>query len=129
MFKYWTIQEKKNKNVYKRDTLDILRLINNEKKISKRTISKQLGFSIGKVNYILNKLKKSRLVKFNNLKINISFKSTKIKINYLYVLTRKGIEEKIFQTNQFLGRASKEYDELKKELEKIKNEKNIYCRH
>ena len=123
------MQEKKNKNFYKRDTLNILRLINNEKKVSQRTISKQLGYSIGKVNYILKKLKKSGLVKFNNLKINISSKSTKRKINYLYVLTPKGIEEKIFQTKQFLGMASKEYDKLKKELEKIKNEKNIYWRH
>jgi len=112
------MQDKNNKKIYNRETLDVLRLINNEKKVSQRTISKQLGYSIGKVNYILKKLKKKGLLKFNNLKINMSSKSTKRKINYLYVLTPKGIEEKIFQTKQFLERVSKEYDELKKELEK-----------
>ena len=39
-------------------------------------------------------------------------------INYIYVLTPKGIAEKTKLTINFMKRKMKEYDELKKELEK-----------
>lgn len=111
--------QEKNKNSLDKEALDILRLINNQKSVSQRRISRELGFSIGKVNYIIKNLKKKGLVKLNNLKINMTSKSTKRKVNYLYVITPKGIKEKIVQTNNFLKKISREYDELKKELENI----------
>ena len=40
------------------------------------------------------------------------------KINYIYVLTLKGITEKTKLTLNFMKRKIKEYDELKKEIKK-----------
>ena len=44
------------------------------------------------------------------------FKKNKNKINYLYILTPKGINEKTKLTFNFMKRKLNEYDELKKEI-------------
>ena len=43
--------------------LDILRKINDDPKTSQRDLSKNLGISLGKLNYCLNSLKKKRVSK------------------------------------------------------------------
>ena len=53
------------------------------------------------------------------IKIN-NFQKNPNKINYIYVLTPRGITEKTKLTINFMKRKMKEYDELKKELEKNK---------
>ena len=50
-----------------------------------------------------------------------NFEKNPNKINYIYVLTPKGIAEKTKLTINFMKRKMKEYDELKKELRKKKN--------
>jgi hypothetical protein len=50
------------------------------------------------------------------IKIN-NFKKNPKKINYIYVLTPKGITEKTQLTLNFMKIKMKEYDELKKEVE------------
>ena len=91
------------------DHLNILRKINSESK-SQRDLAKELGFSLGKLNYCLKALKKKGLIKIN------SFKKNPSKLNYIYVLTPKGIAAKTKLTMNFMKRKMKEYDELKKEL-------------
>ena len=49
-----------------------------------------------------------------------NFSKNKTKLNYVYILTPKGITEKTKLTIRFMKRKMKEYDELKKE---IKNKK------
>ena len=56
-------------------------------------------------------LRSKGLIKIEN------FKKNPKKINYIYVLTPKGIAEKTKLTVNFMKRKMKEYDELKKELE------------
>ena len=56
-------------------------------------------------------LKKKGLVKITNFKKNPN------KLNYIYILTPKGISEKTKLTINFMKRKMKEYDELKKELD------------
>ena len=73
--------------------------------------------SLGKINYCLRALKNNFLIKINN------FKKNKNKINYLYVLTPKGIMQKTDITIKFMRLKMKEYDELKRELEKEQNRK------
>ena len=51
-----------------------------------------------------------------------NFKNNKNKINYIYILTPKGIAKKSLLTVNFMKRKMKEYEELKNELES-KNEK------
>ena len=51
----------------------------------------------------------------------VSFKKNPNKLNYIYVLTPKGITEKTKLTLNFMKRKMAEYDELKAELKKNKN--------
>ena len=93
------------------DNLDLLRKISKKPKVSQRRLANELGFSLGKLNYCINALKKKGLVKIKN------FKNNKNKINYIYILTPKGIAKKSLLTVNFMKRKMKEYEELKKELE------------
>ena len=74
-------------------------------------MAKNLGFSLGKLNYCLKALKDKGLVKIDNFKKNPN------KINYFYVLTPKGISKKTQLTINFMKRKMREYDELKREVE------------
>ena len=93
------------------DHLNVLRKINSDYK-SQRDLAKELGFSLGKLNYCLKALQKKGLIKIN------SFKKNPNKLNYIYILTPKGIAAKTKLTINFMKRKMKEYDELKKELGK-----------
>ena len=89
---------------------DILRKIQKKPKSTQRELAEELGFSLGKLNYSQKALKNKGLIKIENFKKNPN------KINYIYVLTPKGISEKARLTINFMERKMKEYDELKKEL-------------
>jgi len=92
------------------DYLNLLRKIKSKPQSSQRELAEELGFSLGKLNYCLNALKNKGLIKINNFRKNPN------KINYIYVLTPKGISEKTKLTVNFMRRKMHEYDELKKEL-------------
>ena len=92
------------------DHLNILRKIKNKPESTQRELAKELGFSLGKLNYLLKALKDKGLVKIKNFKKNPN------KINYIYVLTPKGIVEKTNLTLNFMKRKMKEYDELEREM-------------
>tara|TARA_B100001123_G_C15103361_1_gene944472 strand:+ start:52 stop:360 length:309 start_codon:yes stop_codon:yes gene_type:complete len=97
------------------DHFDVLRKINKKSNVTQRELANELGFSLGKLNYCLRALKTKGLIKMRNFEKNPN------KINYIYVLTPKGIAEKTKLTINFMKRKMKEYDELKKELRKKKN--------
>ena len=92
--------------------LDLLRKISSNPNASQRKLASDLGFSLGKLNYCLKALKAKGLIKMRN------FKNNKNKINYIYVLTPKGVSEKTKLTVNFMKKKMEEYDELKKELDK-----------
>ena len=92
------------------DHFNILRKIQQKPKSSQRDLAGELGFSLGKLNYCLKALKNKGFVKVENFKKNPN------KLNYVYVLTPKGITEKTKLTVNFMKRKLKEYDELKKEI-------------
>ena len=94
------------------DYFEILRKINKNPEASQRELAKDIGFSLGKLNYCLKELKKKGLIKINN------FKKNKNKIQHIqYVITPKGITERTRLTINFMKKKMKEYDELKKELD------------
>ena len=64
-----------------------------------------------KLNYCLKALQSKGLIKLEN------FKKNPKKVNYLYILTPKGLAEKTKLTINFMKRKMREYDELKKELD------------
>ena len=93
------------------DHFDVLRRIEKSPESSQRELAENLGFSLGKLNYCLKALQFKGLVKIENFKRNPK------KINYIYVLTPKGISQKTKLTVNFMKRKMREYDELKKEME------------
>jgi len=94
------------------DQFNVLRKISGKPKSTQRELARDLGFSLGKLNYCLKSLKDKGLVKITN------FKKNPDKIRYFYVLTPKGAVEKTKLTINFMKRKMKEYDQLKKELDK-----------
>lgn len=95
--------------------LDILRKINKDPNKTQRKLAFELGMSLGKLNYCLKALRSKGLIKIKNFEKNPN------KLNYLYILTPKGISEKTKLTINFMKLKMKEYDELREE---IKSEKN-----
>lgn len=95
-----------------KDFFEILRKLEKNPILTQREIAKELNFSLGKINYCLQELKKKGLIKISN------FSKSKNKIKYIYVLTPKGIAEKSKITLRFLKEKMKEYEELKKEIKK-----------
>ena len=94
------------------DHFNTLRKIKNKPNSTQRELAEDLGFSLGKLNYCLKALKNKGLVKIKNFNKNPS------KTNYIYILTPKGITEKSKLTINFMKRKMKEYEELKKEINK-----------
>ena len=104
------------------DHFEILRMISKEPEVSQRKLARELGFSLGKLNYCINELHKKGLIKIRN------FHKNKKKINYLYILTPQGISSKTKLTIDFMKKKLIEYDELKAEIDNqdlIKSKKPI----
>lgn len=100
---------KKNKlNQYQ---FELLRTLHNQPQINQREMAVKLNISLGKINYLIDELKKKGLIKVNN------FKKNPKKIKYLYYLTPKGISEKTVATLNFMKIKFNEYEQLKKEIE------------
>jgi len=76
------------------------------------TIAKELAVAIGKVNYIANALIEKGFIKVGN------FYNAKDKKKYKYLLTEKGLEEKIVITKKFIKIKKAEYEKLQAEIEK-----------
>ena len=96
----------------KQDHYDLLRKIKERPASTQRELASELGFSLGKLNYCLKSLKKKGHIKLKN------FQNNKNKINYVYILTPRGLAIKTKLTVNFMKRKMKEYDELVKELKK-----------
>ena len=92
--------------------LNLLRQIASDPNASQRKLANKLGFSLGKLNYCLKSLKMKGMIKIQN------FKKNPKKMNYVYLLTPKGVSEKAKLTVNFMKLKMKEYDQLKKEIEK-----------
>ena len=84
--------------------------------MSQRDLSRELGVSLGKVNYCLRALIEKGLIKTNN------FKNSQHKQAYAYLLTPRGISEKTHATVHFLKRKVSEYEALRQEIENLKRE-------
>ena len=99
------------------DHFEILRKIEKKPSSTQRELAEELGFSLGKLNYCMKALKDKGFLKIKN------FKNNKNKLNYIYLLTPKGIYHKTQLTINFLKVRAKEYDELKKELKDLQKSK------
>ena len=96
--------------------LDLLRKIEVNPECTQRELSKEMGVSLGKVNYCIKKLTEKGLIKITNFTHNPN------KVGYAYLLTPRGIEEKTRLTFSFLKRKIIEYEILKDEINKLKED-------
>ena len=104
-----------NKEIFMQDEQDhfnILREIDKVKNPTQRSLAEKLGFSLGKLNYCMKALNKKGLVKISN------FEKNPKKLKYIYILTPRGISYRAKLTINFMKLKMKEYDRLKKELQK-----------
>lgn len=96
-----------------------MRLIDARAELSQRDVASSLGMSLGKANYCLRAMIARGFVKVENYR-----NSTK-KSAYLYLLTPSGIAAKAELTREFLARKIREYEELKVEIEQLKEETGV----
>jgi EPS-associated MarR family transcriptional regulator len=96
--------------------LDLLRKLESNPHFTQRELSREVGVSLGKVNYCMKKLTEKGWVKLTNFSHNPN------KMGYAYLLTPSGIEEKSRLTFSFLKRKLIEYEVLKKEINALQLE-------
>ena len=101
-----------NKDKNNQDYFNVLRKIQKNPNLTQREFATELGFSLGKLNYCLKALKEKGLIKIQN------FKKNKNKLNYIYILTPKGISKKAKMTINFMKLKMREYEELRSDLKK-----------
>ena len=101
-----------NKDIH----LDLLRKLESNPEYTQRELSKEMGVSLGKVNYCMKKLIQKGWIKLMNFSHNPD------KVGYIYLLTPKGIEEKTRLTFSFLKIKMEEYEILKEEIISLKED-------
>ncbi|MBL0707716.1 MAG: MarR family EPS-associated transcriptional regulator [Sulfurimonas sp.] len=94
-----------------KDYHELLILRNINENTSQPILAKQVGFSIGKVNFIIKALVEKGFLKCDR------FVSSEHKMKYTYLLTDDGIREKMLLTKKFITRKKSEYEELQREYE------------
>jgi EPS-associated MarR family transcriptional regulator len=88
------------------DQLNLMHIIEYNSNTSQRQIAKKTGLSIGKVNYCLKALVDKGFIKIDN------FSKSNHKLNYVYILTPKAMQQKVAITKQFILKKKQEYDTL-----------------
>ena len=94
----------------------LLKLLGENPHINQRELANELGISLGKTNYCLKALIEKGWVKVGN------FRQNPRKLQYAYLLTPGGLEEKARVTLRFLKRKQQEYETLLGELEELREE-------
>lgn len=78
---------------------------------SQKSLADEIGFSVGKINYVLKALVDKGFIKAER------FLTSDNKTKYQYLLTDEGIHEKMQLTKKFIARKKAEYEELQKDYE------------
>ena len=97
------------------EELELLLLKRAEGISSQKSLAKEIGFSVGKVNYILKALVDKGFIKAE------IFLNAENKRKYSYFLTDDGLKEKVTLTKKFITRKKAEYEELQRDLEMMCN--------
>nr|WP_276315721.1 MarR family EPS-associated transcriptional regulator [Ectothiorhodospira shaposhnikovii] len=96
--------------------LRLLRLLADNPQLTQRELAQALGVSLGATHYSLRALIDKGLVKAEN------FRNSQNKRAYAYLLTPKGLTEKLHITRAFLARKQKECEAIQREIEVLKKE-------
>ena len=96
--------------------LRVMRLIDQNAKMSSRQIADKAGISNGSAYYVLAALVDKGFMKLEN------FKNNPRKGQYAHFLTPRGIREKSLLTHLFIDRKWQEFDALRAEIAALKEE-------
>jgi len=94
----------------------LMRLLEANPRMSQREVARELGVSLGKVNYCLRALIRKGWIKASN------FKNSNNKAAYIYLLTPHGLEQKTSLALRFLHSKMREYEELRTEIQQMRQE-------
>ena len=94
----------------------LLKVLADRPDITQRRLARDLGISLGKVNYCLKALIEKGWVKAGNFRRNPDRRV------YAYLLTPRGVEEKARVTVRFLRHKMAEYDALREEIKRLRGE-------
>jgi EPS-associated MarR family transcriptional regulator len=97
----------------------VMRILYDSPDITQRELAEKLGVSLSGLNYCLKALIDKGWVKIQN------FSNNKNKLVYAYLLTPTGMVQKASLTSSFLKRKMQEYEALKQEIKRIKQEVNV----
>ncbi len=95
---------------------EVLRRLEQSPDLSQRILAKELGISLGSINFCFQALMEKGWIKMHN------FSQSKHKLGYIYLLTPEGILEKSKLTAEFLRRKIAEYEALQAEIDTLKSE-------
>jgi EPS-associated MarR family transcriptional regulator len=94
----------------------LMRLLEANPELSQREAARELGVSLGRVNYCVQALIRKGWLKATR------FRNSENKAAYLYLLTPRGLEEKASLTLAFLRIKTREFQLLRAEIQKIRRE-------
>ena len=94
----------------------VMRLLQENPRLTQRELARELGVSLGSINYCLQALIELGWIKTQN------FRSSANKLNYAYLLTPKGLAHKAALTTEFLKRKMVEFEALKAEIQSLQRE-------
>jgi EPS-associated MarR family transcriptional regulator len=92
----------------------LLQLLTDNPQMSQREVARELGISLGRVNYCLKSLMQKGWIKVGN------FRNSRNKAAYVYLLTPRGLEAKAGVTVRFLHAKLQEYETLCADIERIR---------
>lgn len=95
---------------YSERDFQVLDALDRNEITTQRQLAKQVGISLGQVNYVLKNLLSKGLIKLGN------FRKSPNKIGYAYFLTPKGVEEKSKLAVRFVVKKLEEYHQLRSVL-------------
>ena len=96
------------------DELKLTILLKADELDNQRHLADELGLSVGKTNYVIRELIKKGFLKMER------FARQTDKKKYRYLLTVKGVREKVRLTEHFIEKKKEEYEELLKEINAMK---------
>jgi EPS-associated MarR family transcriptional regulator len=94
----------------------VMRLVEANSRVSQREVARTLGVSVGKVNYCVRALVDRGFIKARN------FKNSDNKVAYVYLMTPRGIREKARLAIRFLGIKMREYELLRADIERMRED-------
>jgi EPS-associated MarR family transcriptional regulator len=96
--------------------LALMRLLEQHPEYSQRQLAEAMGVSLGKTHYLLKALLTKGWVKAKN------FQRSDNKLGYLYVLTPRGVRQRMQLTRSFLASKEREYEVLNRQITLLRQE-------